>query len=54
MGDSILIFVIFGEYELVGNFILLKSYVLDLEEEEKKILDVVKRQYMIFKVYENK
>lgn len=43
MGDSILIPATLGEYELVGNFTLLKSYVPDLEEEEKKILDVVKR-----------
>ena len=38
MGDSILIPAYLGEYELKGNFTLLKSFVPDVEEEKEKIL----------------
>ncbi|GAA0858951.1 mannose-6-phosphate isomerase, class I [Clostridium baratii] len=38
MGDSILIPAYLGEYELKGEFTLLKSYVPDVSEEKEKIL----------------
>ncbi|GAA0077684.1 class I mannose-6-phosphate isomerase [Clostridium sp. CTA-5] len=37
-GDSILVPANLGEYELIGNFTLLKSYVPDIEKEKKEIL----------------
>lgn len=43
MGDSIFIPATLGEYELIGNFTLLKSYVPDLQNEEKDILNIVKK-----------
>lgn len=43
MGDSIFIPATLGEYELVGNFTLLKSYVPDVNKEEKEILSIVEK-----------
>lgn len=43
MGDSILVPAALGKYELKGNFTLLKSYVPNLQNEEKDILSIVKR-----------
>ena len=43
MGDSIFIPATLGEYELVGDFTLLKSYVPDVKKEEEKLLNVIKR-----------
>lgn len=43
LGDSIFIPSTLGEYELIGDFTLLKSYVPDIEKEEKEILDLVKK-----------
>ncbi len=43
MGDSIFIPATMGEYELIGNFTLLKSYVPDVEKEQNEILSVIKR-----------
>ena len=43
MGDSIFIPAALGEYELVGDFTLLKSYVPDLKNEEKDILNIVEK-----------
>lgn len=43
MGDSIFIPATLGEYELVGNFTLLKSYVPNIKNEEKEILSVVEK-----------
>jgi mannose-6-phosphate isomerase len=43
MGDSIFIPATLGDYELVGDFTLLKSYVPDLENEEKEILNIVEK-----------
>ncbi|MBE6071560.1 MAG: class I mannose-6-phosphate isomerase [Clostridium butyricum] len=43
MGDSIFIPATLGEYELVGNFTLLKSYVPNINTEEKEILRVVEK-----------
>lgn len=43
MGDSILIPASLGEYELIGDFSLLKSYVPDKEKEEDKILSIIRR-----------
>ncbi len=42
MGDSIFIPATMGEYELIGNFTLLKSYVPDVEKEQNEILSVIK------------
>lgn len=41
MGDSILIPAYLGEYELKGNFTLLKSFEPDIEKEKDEILDNV-------------
>lgn len=41
MGDSIFVPATLGEYELIGDFTLLKSYVPDVKSEEKEILKVV-------------
>ena len=43
MGDSIFIPATLGEYELVGDFTLLKSYVPDLKNEEKDILNIIEK-----------
>ncbi|WP_252233713.1 type I phosphomannose isomerase catalytic subunit [Clostridium sp. ZS1] len=43
MGDSIFIPATMGEYELIGKFTLLKSYVPDVEKEQNEILSVIKR-----------
>lgn len=43
MGDSIFIPATLGEYELVGNFTLLKSYVPNLKNEEKDILGIIEK-----------
>jgi mannose-6-phosphate isomerase len=43
MGDSILIPATLGEYELKGNFTLLKSYVPSLKNEEKEIIGIIKK-----------
>lgn len=43
MGDSIFIPASLGEYELVGEFSLLKSYVPDVEKEENEILSTIKK-----------
>lgn len=43
MGDSIFIPATLGEYELIGNFTLLKSYVPNVKSEEKDILKVVQK-----------
>ena len=32
-----------GEYELIGNFTLLKSYVPDVKKDEDEILDVIRK-----------
>lgn len=42
MGDSIFIPATLGEYELLGDFSLLKSYVPDLNSEETEILSMIK------------
>ncbi|UZP03011.1 class I mannose-6-phosphate isomerase [Clostridium botulinum] len=42
MGDSIFIPATMGEYELIGKFTLLKSYVPDVEKEQNEILSVIK------------
>jgi mannose-6-phosphate isomerase len=43
MGDSIFIPATLGEYELVGEFTLLKSYVPNLNKEEKEILSLIEK-----------
>lgn len=43
MGDSIFIPATLGEYELQGNFTLLKSYVPDVKAEEENILSQVRK-----------
>lgn len=43
MGDSIFIPATLGEYELKGEFTLLKSYVPNLKREEKDILNIVEK-----------
>lgn len=43
IGDSIFIPATLGEYELVGNFTLLKSYVPNINTEEKEILSIVEK-----------
>jgi mannose-6-phosphate isomerase len=43
MGDSIFIPATLGEYELIGDFTLLKSYVPDLKNEEKDILNIIEK-----------
>jgi len=43
MGDSIFIPATLGDYELVGEFTLLKSYVPNLKNEEKNILDTIEK-----------
>lgn len=43
MGDSIFIPATLGDYELVGDFTLLKSYVPNLENEEEEILNIVEK-----------
>lgn len=43
MGDSILIPATLGDYELVGDFTLLKSYVPNLKDEEKEILKIIEK-----------
>lgn len=42
MGDSILIPAKLGQYEIIGNLKLLKSYVPDISKVEKEILDNIK------------
>ena len=43
MGDSIFIPATLGEYELIGDFTLLKSYVPNIKNEEKEILKVIEK-----------
>ena len=43
MGDSIFIPATLGEYELVGDFTLLKSYVPNLKNEERELLSIIKK-----------
>ena len=43
MGDSIFIPATLGEYELIGHFTLLKSYVPNIKEEEIAILDLIEK-----------
>lgn len=43
MGDSIFIPAALGEYELVGEFTLLKSYVPNIKVEEKEILSIIEK-----------
>ena len=43
MGDSIFIPATLGEYELVGKFTLLKSYVPNLKNEEKEVLNIIEK-----------
>lgn len=43
MGDSIFIPASLGEYELVGEFTLLKSYVPNLKNEEKEVLSIIEK-----------
>lgn len=43
MGDSIFIPASLGEYELIGEFSLLKSYVPNIKKEEESILDIIER-----------
>jgi mannose-6-phosphate isomerase len=42
-GDSVFIPATLGEYELVGNFTLLKSYVPNIKNEEKDILNLIEK-----------
>ncbi|HCW04995.1 MAG TPA: mannose-6-phosphate isomerase [Clostridium sp.] len=41
-GESVLIPAALGEYSFIGNMVLLKSYVPDLEKVEKEIIQVIK------------
>lgn len=43
MGDSIFIPATLGEYEFVGDFTLLKSYVPNLKNEEKEVLSIIEK-----------
>ena len=43
MGDSIFIPASLGEYELIGDFTLLKSYVPNKEKEENEILNIIRK-----------
>jgi len=43
IGDSIFIPATLGEYELVGDFTLLKSYVPNIRNEEKDILNLIEK-----------
>jgi mannose-6-phosphate isomerase len=43
MGDSLFIPATLGEYELVGDFTLLKSYVPNLKNEEKEVLSIIEK-----------
>lgn len=43
MGDSIFIPATLGEYELVGDFTLLKSYVPNFINEEKDVLSIIEK-----------
>ena len=43
MGDSIFIPASLGDYELQGNFTLLKSYVPDNQKEANNILNVIRK-----------
>ena len=43
MGDSIFVPAYLGEYELCGEFTLLKSYVPDTKAEEEAILNVIRK-----------
>lgn len=43
MGDSIFIPASLGEYELIGNFTLLKSYVPDVKKDENEILKLIRK-----------
>ena len=43
IGDSIFIPATLGEYELVGEFTLLKSYVPDLKKEERDLLNIIEK-----------
>lgn len=43
MGDSIFIPAALGDYELIGEFTLLKSYVPNLNNEEKDILSLIEK-----------
>ena len=40
--ESVLIPAALGEYSFIGNMVLLKSYVPDLEKVEKEIIQVIK------------
>lgn len=43
MGDSIFIPATLNEYELIGDFTLLKSYVPNIKKEEEEILNVIEK-----------
>jgi len=43
MGDSIFIPAALGDYELIGDFTLLKSYVPNLKDEEKNVLSIIEK-----------
>lgn len=43
MGDSLFIPAALGDYELIGEFTLLKSYVPNLENEEKDVLSIIEK-----------
>ncbi|WP_026885321.1 type I phosphomannose isomerase catalytic subunit [Clostridium beijerinckii] len=43
MGDSIFIPATLGDYELVGDFTVLKSYVPNIKNEEKNIMSVIEK-----------
>lgn len=43
MGDSIFIPATLNEYELIGEFTLLKSYVPNIKKEEEEILNVIEK-----------
>lgn len=43
MGDSIFIPATLNEYELIGQFTLLKSYVPNIKKEEEEILNVIEK-----------
>ena len=43
MGDSIFIPATLGDYELIGDFTLLKSYVPNLRSEENEVLSIIEK-----------
>ena len=43
MGDSVLIPAVLGDYELIGDFTLLKSYVPNIKNEEKEVLSIIEK-----------